>query len=112
MTCKDCLHYEACTHMLEAMGYTVDGDGADADKWCNDFADRRRFVEIPCRLGDAVYWISPARRCVIKAHVTKIGFSAEVENGYEYDALLFGEIGKTVFLTSAEAEAKLKEMER
>lgn len=39
-TCKDCLHCEACTSMLEAMGYTVDGDGLDADKRCSTFASK------------------------------------------------------------------------
>ena len=39
-TCKDCLHCEACTSMLEAMGYTVDGAGLDADKRCNTFKQR------------------------------------------------------------------------
>ena len=44
MTCKDCLHYEACKSLLEAMGYTVDGDGENADKRCDTFADRSRYV--------------------------------------------------------------------
>ena len=44
MTCKDCLHYEACKSILEAMGYTVDGDGENADKRCDTFADRSRYV--------------------------------------------------------------------
>lgn len=39
-TCKDCLHYEACASMLRAMGYTVDGDGLDADKRCDTFTSR------------------------------------------------------------------------
>lgn len=36
-TCKDCLHCEACTDLLESMGYTVNGDGQDADKLCDKF---------------------------------------------------------------------------
>lgn len=40
-TCKDCLHDEACRSMLRSMGYTVDGDGVDADKRCGDFKWRR-----------------------------------------------------------------------
>ena len=39
-TCKDCLHYKACSSMLKAMGYTVDGDGLDADKRCDTFTPR------------------------------------------------------------------------
>lgn len=37
MTCKDCVHYTACKSLLEAMGYTVDGDGKNADKRCDTF---------------------------------------------------------------------------
>ena len=44
MTCKDCLHFEACESMLRAMGYQCDGDGADADERCDTFADRSRHV--------------------------------------------------------------------
>ena len=44
MTCKDCLHYEACKSLLEAMWYTVDGDGENADKRCDTFTDRSRYV--------------------------------------------------------------------
>ncbi len=44
MTCKDCLHFDACESMLRALGYQCDGDGADADKRCDTFADRSRYV--------------------------------------------------------------------
>lgn len=46
MTCKDCLHYNACKSLLEAMGYTVDGDGVDADKRCDTFEDRNSFAPV------------------------------------------------------------------
>lgn len=45
-TCKDCLHCAACTSMLEAMGYTVDGDGLDADKRCDTFASDTVLLEL------------------------------------------------------------------
>lgn len=41
-TCKDCLHCEACTDLLESMGYTVDGDGQDADKLCDQFQPKQQ----------------------------------------------------------------------
>lgn len=57
MTCKDYLHLEACKNMLEEMGYTVDGDGENADQRCNDFTDKSRFIELPDgRPGDYVEW--------------------------------------------------------
>lgn len=45
-TCKDCLHCEACTEMLQAMGYNVDGDGLDADKRCNTFTSATAHKEL------------------------------------------------------------------
>lgn len=45
-TCKDCLHYEACVEMLRAMGYTVDGDGLDADKKCDIFTSTTVYNEL------------------------------------------------------------------
>ena len=45
-TCKDCLHYEACGSMLKALGYTVDGDGLDADKRCDTFASATVYMEL------------------------------------------------------------------
>ena len=44
MTCKDCLHYEACESMLRAIGCPFDGECADADERCDTFADRSRYV--------------------------------------------------------------------
>ena len=37
MTCKDCIHYEACKSMCEAFGFTVDGDGEAASERCEQF---------------------------------------------------------------------------
>lgn len=45
-TCKDCLHCEACTSMLEAMGYIVDGDGIKADERCKQFEHRGKYAEV------------------------------------------------------------------
>lgn len=45
-TCKDCLHCEACTSMLEAMGYTVDMYSLDADKRCPEFTSNTALQEL------------------------------------------------------------------
>ena len=42
MTCKDCLHYEACKSMLESMGFIVDGPGYDADTCCQQFEIKKQ----------------------------------------------------------------------
>lgn len=45
-TCKDCLHYEACVDMLQAMGYTVDGEGYLADRRCRIFKSKDNYSEV------------------------------------------------------------------
>ena len=74
----------------------------------------------PCKVGDKVYKIS--RNKVKECEVVFIGLSADekcshfnfVENYadgtfYKSYSMVFDVIGKTVFLTKEEAEAKLKE---
>ena len=42
MTCKDCIHYEACKNL-----YEIHGDGLSGESHvCDYFADRSRFVDI------------------------------------------------------------------
>lgn len=67
------------------------------------------WYRLPCRIGDTVYMIDGATLkghdwkylTYEKAYVRKTIFAIEHINSF----------GKTVFLTRAEAEAKLKEME-
>lgn len=61
MTCKNCLHYEACKGTYyTAKGcdnialYDFDGE-MYADSGCEDFADRLKWVHLPCKAGDKVY---------------------------------------------------------
>ena len=55
MTCKDCLHNEACVDMLQAMGFTVDGDGYLADKRCRIFKDKNNYAEV-VRCKECKHW--------------------------------------------------------
>lgn len=62
-TCKDCLHYEACGGMFEVIGFVGNGIMDNADKLCDNFKDKSRFVELPTprlplvmdRIGTDVY---------------------------------------------------------
>ena len=45
-TCKDCFHFEACGSMLKSLGFTVDGDGKDADKRCKEFKHKDDVAEV------------------------------------------------------------------
>lgn len=61
MTCKDCLHYEACKGTYyTAKGcdnialYDFDGE-MYADSGCEDFSERSEWVHLPCKVGSIVY---------------------------------------------------------
>lgn len=99
-TCKDCLHNEACMSIYK-------GTLCYAEKTCGHFADKSRFVELPCNVGDVVYWYNRSGE-IIEAKIIKNGFCAKIESGFEYD-VGYDEIGKTVFFTREEAEAALAE---
>lgn len=45
-SCKDCYYNGVCGHEYRC-----------AD-WCDDFKDRSRIVELPCKLGDIVQYFS------------------------------------------------------
>lgn len=42
-TCKDCLHDVICPYSL-------------AEVSCDDFKDRSKFIEAPCKVGDYLEW--------------------------------------------------------
>ena len=52
-TCNDCLHNDACIDMLQALGFIADGDGYFADRRCNTFKDKNRYVELKHGRWDA-----------------------------------------------------------
>ena len=87
-----------------------------------DAEEQGLLLRLPCKVGDTVYFAHHDR--VISSEVLSVKYHAEAENygvfirerltvdvegiSAEID---FCDIGKTVFLTREEAEAKLKEME-
>ena len=65
-----------------------------------DLEEQGRLIKLPCKVGDDVYYIlgiPNETRCAIDKCT------------FEFPDII--EIGKTLFLTQAEAEQKLKEME-
>lgn len=126
-TCKDCVHWEACVDLLRNMGYTVDGDGCDADKRCKTFKDRSLFVELPCKRGDPVHiirecscycanenWKNKRKKCSGKVYLGKrlrthhCGYVSKAK----FDLKYIADFGKLVFLTNEEAEAALAERKK
>ena len=120
MTCKDCIHYEACHDMYYEEHATrhFDPEKHNAEKECGYFKDRSRFVELPCKLGDTLF--VPTRNFVseykvVSFHVCGEGvwYRTNVIKGILTRLIADNveNIGKTVFLTREEAEQALKERE-
>lgn len=113
MTCKDCIHYDVCA----INGIDVENTTFKKELCCGEFKDKSRIVELPCGFGDIVYTIP--RRSIRKWRVVFIGLCESPyiniawykdKNHFETRSIYFDQIGKTVFLTKEEAEAKLKEL--
>lgn len=123
MTCKDCIHYDACCKIGGKLQEHYMNKCNDVE--CDCFKDKSRFIELPCKVGDIVYRVIPKcdpdfgicpfdggygiSRCrkdesgkyrnKCDVYIEEIPFSLYVLNN----------IGKTVFLTREEAEKKLQE---
>ena len=105
MACKDCIHFESCKNLYETHGEGLSGDSYV----CDFFKDRSRFVELPCKVGDFVYFIK-ARRImadiVSKFTIDRCGVMLQRVNGYNLGYTY--QLGKKIFLTREEAEQALK----
>lgn len=92
----------------------------DVDKWeeYKQLEEQGRLLKLPCKVGDTVYaitrdFISEYTICSIEKYNEGFVFIWRCEKGIYINVRGFTDydIGKTVFITQAEAEQKLKEME-
>lgn len=87
-----------------------------------DLEEQGRLIKLPCNRGDKIYFIKSAFSMAhfpIEATVTSI-CGVDCDNDVMYSSITeynkidrrfrSSDIGKTVFLTKSEAEAKLKEL--
>lgn len=84
-----------------------------------DLEEQGRLIKLPCKVGDVVY-VKMASYCKTHyaeaevkdfVHFISCGFCIVVTSKYfDKQNIPFSEIGKTVFFTRSEAEAKLKEL--
>lgn len=128
MTCKDCLHYEACKGTYSSANgdggilYEFDGE-MYGDSGCEDFTDRSEWVHLPCKVGDMVYKVSFVHKNITplkvegficnlaswKVHCTHL-IPSWIGNQKEHIYISFSSFGKNTFLTSEEAEKALEGM--
>ena len=78
-----------------------------------DLEEQGRLVILPCKIGDTLYRLVPnlyrkyVEIKIAQFVINKNGIYFTTDKGVSWSA---DKIGKTVFLTKSEAEAKLKEL--
>ena len=115
-SCKKCLHSDVCS-MASELGLNKAERMFDFD--CDYFKDRNRFVELPCKVGDTVYYFLSDNNykkyevCeIVGFHIDKYRTAFQIKLcGYKcfVDTEFLGE---KIFLTREEAEQALKEREK
>lgn len=119
MNCKDCIHVKVCGEyvagLAAARGVIIDNQAEleeilECDD-CEHFKDRSRLKELPCNVGDTVYYFNSAGE-IFSQKVS--GFIVNfvgilVDSDVMFDSNL---IGERFFLTREEAERALKLKER
>lgn len=128
VSCKDCLHIDVCEIRT---CYMCDGFACDdceihsnygkipSIKNCKYFKDRNRFVDLPCNIGDTVYYFlnhSDYKKYeaveVIGFHIDKYRTAFQIEI-CGYKILVDIEfLGEKIFLTQEEAERVLNSLEK
>lgn len=106
--CKDCLYHEMCYHTHSS-----------ASPSCEDFKDKGRYIELPCKVGDTVYIIDEdyveseypfvLDVKVLMVYVTRNGIAVDLSLPLGFRMNTMAEVGKTVFLTEEDAEKALTE---
>ena len=132
MTCKDCIHYDACKDIFMEFDVWDEIKAMDEDELddnCKQFQAKSRFVELPCKVGDTVYvpWKYAFTRGIASVLVEEIKIYdsenhfmllIDMQSDNEVFNRSFGgwktdkSIGNTVFLSREEAEKKLGEMKK
>lgn len=98
-TCNECGIYQAIHKLAEY----------------EDLEEQGLLLRLPCKVGTSVYMV--AQDCdgdtldCMRGDCEGCPYLYSFVEEYKFEAYMLEEIGKSVFLTQAEAEQKLKEME-
>ena len=104
MTCKDCIHYKVCK-IIDMAGIW------EKAELCESFKAANLVVELPCEVGDTVYY--PFAGKIFKKKIACFnhygnGVTAAFFNVQLTESCEIKDFGKIVFLTRAEAEKALE----
>lgn len=123
--CKDCIHREACMKFNKVRVEVLEKTASrGADELCDTFADKSRYIKLPCKVGDTVYVLTSDSPTGIEESRVKTMLLQEMPYGTtikiivpciyddwggDYNTFYPNYFGKTVFLTKEEAEAAIAE---
>ena len=81
------------------------------DEYIADHLLANGVIVPPCKVGDKLYIIATVSKDIVESVVIGLWIADEVFSILTIHGTIVGEnLGKTIFLTKEEAEAKLKEM--
>ena len=115
MTCKDCLHYEACSDVYDDLAdatrnYDFEFDKEEyARRGCFNFTASSEWVHLPYNIGKTAYFIRNDKiieTAVEKIVIKKNGIYLKLSCNAMYETSCKS-IGKTVFFNHEEAEKAL-----
>lgn len=109
--CAECVHAEVCKDYINAVLGDVDESQMCGDD-CEFYKDRSRFVELPCKVGDTIYWNLFGKTVedeIMSITIYKNVIRVSLGKGISFD---IEDIGRMLFLSREEAEQKLTEHEK
>lgn len=117
--CENCIHYDVCTELMAMAKKQTKSfvkEYLNKTDVCDHFKDKSLFVELPMTLGQICYapynYKNEVEECRVSSLTQKADGSWKIRLTHNHSVfeIRADEIGKTVFLTKEDAEAKLKEI--
>lgn len=102
MKCHDCIHLEVCKDIDDGIQMCCTGY-----KGCKLFKPKTRYIELPCAVGQTVYYISFGKVYKGKCHAITLKPTLQIHL-YDFDGDNASYSAKDVFPTKDEAEQVLK----
>lgn len=115
MTCeKHCLHWEVCRLIPPKYATVKYYTFCNCAEECECFKDKSRVLDLLCKVGDVVYYVSENAFQIEKGNIKEIvitKYNKIINVDFGYMRKLFDEeyLRKIIFLTKEAAEQALKE---
>lgn len=112
-TCNDCMNSGICEiqlepHYLLDRGQKLMRESNNVEHECLSFKECPRFVELPCKVGDTVYWDILGKP--VEDEITNITIYDNCTRVFLKKGISFDieDIGRMIFLSREQAEQALK----